>query len=55
LSFAKGSNERKKIEAELLDLNKKKKDLEKKIQNAKVDAERALANDDTELEDLNLL
>lgn len=55
LSFAKGAPERKKIETELLDLSKKKKDLEKKIQNAEVEAQRALANDDTELEDLNLL
>ena len=54
LSYEKGSEDRKKIEPKMLDLGKKKKDLEKKIQDADIASQRAIANDDTEFEDLDI-
>ena len=54
LSYEKGSEDRKKLEPKMLDLGKKKKDLEKKIQDADVASQRAIANDDAEIEDLDI-
>jgi len=54
LSYEKGSEDRKGLEPKMLDLGKKKKDLEKKIQDADVASQRAIANDDTEFEDLDI-
>jgi len=54
LSFEKGSEDRKRLEPKMVDLGKKKKDLEKKIQDAEVASQRALANDDSEIEDMDL-
>jgi hypothetical protein len=54
LSFEKGSEDRKRLEPKLLELGKKKKDLEKKIQDAEVASQRALANDDSDIEDLDI-
>jgi hypothetical protein len=54
LSFEKGSEERKRLEPKMLELGKKKKDLEKKIQDAEVASQRALANDDSDIEDMDL-
>ena len=54
LSFEKGSEDRKKLEPKMLELGKKKKDLEKKIQDAEVASQRALANDDSDIEDLDI-
>ena len=54
LSFEKGSDKRKSIEPKMLTLGKKKKDLEKKIQDAEVASQRALANDDSDVEDLDI-
>jgi hypothetical protein len=54
LSFEKGSEDRKRLEPKLLELGKKKKDLEKKIQDAEVASQRALANDDSDIEDMDI-
>ncbi len=54
LAFEKGSEDRKRLEPKMIDLGKKKKDLEKKIQDAEVASQRALANDDSEVEDLDI-
>jgi hypothetical protein len=54
LSFEKGSEDRKRLEPKMLELGKKKKDLEKKIQDAEVASQRALANDDSDIEDMDL-
>ena len=54
LSFEKGSEDRKKLEPKMLELGKKKKDLEKKIQDAEVASQRALANDVSDIEDLDI-
>lgn len=55
LSYEKGSPERKPIEVNMLEIGKKKKDLEKKIHDAEVATQRAIANDDAELEDIDFL
>lgn len=54
LSYEKGSDNRKRLEPKMIDLGKKKKDLEKKVQDAEVASQRALANDDSDVEDLDL-
>jgi hypothetical protein len=54
LSFEKGSEDRKRLEPKMLEHGKKKKDLEKKIQDAEVASQRALANDDSDIEDMDL-
>lgn len=55
MSFAKEAPQRKTIEAELITLSKKKKDLDKKIHDAEVASQRALASDDMEIADIDLL
>jgi hypothetical protein len=55
MSFAKESAERKAIATDLIALSKKKAAIEKKIQNAEIEAQRALSVDDTELEDINIM
>ena len=54
LSFEKDSENRKRLEPKMVELSKKKKDIEKKIHDAEIASQRALANDDTELEDLDI-
>lgn len=54
LSFEKGSEDRKRLEPKMLEIGKKKKDLEKKIQDAEVASQRALANDDSDIEDMGI-
>ena len=55
MSFAKEAPQRKTIAADLIGLSKKKNDLVKKISDAEVVAQRALASDTSELEDLDVL
>jgi hypothetical protein len=55
MSFAKEAPQRKAIAADLIGLSKKKNDLVKKISDAEVVAQRALASDTSELEDLDVL
>lgn len=55
MSFAKEASQRKAIESELITLSKKKKDLDKKISDAEVVAQRELAADDMEIDDLDVL
>lgn len=55
MSFAKEATQRKSIELDLIALSKKKQNLDKKIQDAEVAVERALASDDMEIDDINLL
>ena len=55
MSFAKEAPQRKTIEGELIDLSKKKKELDKKISDAEIVAQRALSSDDMEISDIDLL
>ena len=55
MSFAKEAPQRKTIADELITLSKKKKDLDKKISDAEVVAQRELAADDMEIDDLDVL
>ena len=55
MSFAKEAPQRKTIADELVSLSKKKKDLDKKISDAEVVAQRELAADDMEIDDLDVL
>jgi hypothetical protein len=55
MSFAKEAPQRKTIADELIALSKKKKDLDKKIHDAEVASQRALASDDMEIADIDLL
>jgi hypothetical protein len=55
MSFAKEAPQRKSIADELITLSKKKKDLDKKISDAEVVAQRELASDDMEITDIDLL
>lgn len=55
MSFAKEAPQRKPISDELIVLSKKKKDLDKKISDAEVAAQRALASNDMEIDDLDVL